>query len=85
MKTPEFIFDVTLQNHGGYDTGLFDSYPYDGVTVNGEVIEGMSEYLSCVPTPRKTTSYIFLTSLRSLTARSSWFSSATTSPVSTTR
>ena len=47
-EDPQFIFDVTLQNHGGYDTGLLDSYPYDGVTVNGEVIEGMSEYLSCV-------------------------------------
>lgn len=46
--TPQFIFDVTLQNHGGYDTGLLDSYPHDGVTVGGEVIEGMSEYLSCI-------------------------------------
>ena len=34
-EDPQFIFDVTLQNHGGYDTGLLDSYPYDGVTVNG--------------------------------------------------
>ncbi len=45
---PQFVFDVTLQNHSGYDTGLLDEYPYDGVTVNGEEIEGMSEYLSCI-------------------------------------
>lgn len=45
---PQFVFDVTLQNHGGYETGLLDSYPHDGVTVRGERIEGMSEYLSCV-------------------------------------
>lgn len=44
----QFIFDVTLQNHGGYDTGLLDAYPYDDVTVNGQTIEGMSEYLSCI-------------------------------------
>ena len=45
---PQFVFDVTLQNHGGYDTGLLDEYPYDGVTVNGQSVEGMSEFLSCV-------------------------------------
>ena len=44
----QFIFDVTLQNHGGYDTGLLDEYPYDEVRVNGQAIEGMSEYLSCI-------------------------------------
>lgn len=45
---PQFVFDVTLQNHSGYDTGLLDAYPYDDVTVNGTSIEGMSEYLSCI-------------------------------------
>ena len=44
----QFIFDVTLQNHGGYDTGLLDEYPYDDVRVNGQQVEGMSEYLSCI-------------------------------------
>ena len=44
----QFIFDVTLQNHGGYDTGLLDVYPYDDVRVNGQRVEGMSEYLSCI-------------------------------------
>lgn len=44
----QFIFDVTLQNHGGYTTGLLDEYPYDDVTVRGQTIEGMSEYLSCI-------------------------------------
>ena len=45
---PQFIFDVTLQNHGGYDTGLLDSYEHDDVTVQGQVVEGMSEYLGCI-------------------------------------
>ena len=43
---PQFVFDVTYMGHGGYTTGLLDSYPYDDVTVNGQSIEGMSEYLS---------------------------------------
>lgn len=55
---PQFIFDVTLQNHGGYDTGLLDSYPYDGVTVNGEVIDGMSEYLSCIDASQDDLDYL---------------------------
>lgn len=55
---PQFIFDVTLQNHGGYDTGLLDSYPYDGVTVNGEAIEGMSEYLSCIDASQDDLDYL---------------------------
>lgn len=45
---PQFVFDVTYMGHGGYTTGLLDSYPYDSVTVNGESIEGMSEYLSVI-------------------------------------
>ena len=43
---PQFIFDVTYMGHGGYLTGELDSYPYDGVTVAGQTVEGMSEYLS---------------------------------------
>ena len=55
---PQFIFDVTLQNHGGYDTGLLSSYPYDGVTVGGEVIDGMSEYLSCIDASQEDLDYL---------------------------
>lgn len=43
---PQFVFDVTYMGHGGYTSGLLDSYPYNNVTVNGETIEGLSEYLS---------------------------------------
>ncbi len=57
-EEPRFIFDVTLQNHGGYDTGLLDSYPYDDVTVRGHVIEGMSEYLSCVDASQDDLTYL---------------------------
>lgn len=55
---PQFVFDVTLQNHGGYTTGLLDAYPYDGVRVNGESVEGMSEYLSCVDASEEDLEYL---------------------------
>ncbi len=55
---PQFVFDVTLQNHGGYDTGLLDAYPYDGVTVDGTAIEGMSEYLSCIDASQQDLGYL---------------------------
>lgn len=47
-QAPQFIFDVTMQNHAGYNTGLmppekFKSYPIDGVP-NNEV----NEYLSLI-------------------------------------
>ena len=45
---PQFIFDVTLQNHGGYETGLLDSYEHDDATVRGATVAGMSEYLGCI-------------------------------------
>lgn len=50
---PQFIFDVTLQNHGGYETGLLEESSYGGVTVNGETIEGMGEYLGCIDASEK--------------------------------
>ena len=43
---PQFVFDVTYMGHGGYTSGLLNSYPYNKVQVNGKSIEGMSEYLS---------------------------------------
>ena len=55
----QFIFDVTLQNHGGYDTGLLDDYPYSNVSVNGTYVEGMSEYLSCIDASLDDLEYLF--------------------------
>ena len=46
QEGPQFVFDVTYMGHGGYTSGLLDAYPYNNVTVNGESIEGLSEYLS---------------------------------------
>ena len=54
---PQFVFDVTVQNHGGYETGLLEEYPYDGVTVNGVSVAGMSEYLSCVDASQEDLAY----------------------------
>ncbi len=62
---PQFIFDVTLQNHSGYETGLLDEYPYDDVTVAGETIAGMSEYLSCIDASQEDLVY-FLEELEKL-------------------
>lgn len=46
QEGPQFVFDVTYMGHGGYTTGLLDSYPYDSVRAAGQEVEGMSEYLS---------------------------------------
>jgi len=55
---PQFVFDVTLPNHGGYETGLLDAYPYDGVRVGGVEVAGMSEYLSCVDASQDDLAYL---------------------------
>ena len=45
-SAPQFVFDVTIQNHGGYTTGLVDQGPYADVTVGGSAVEGMGEFLA---------------------------------------
>lgn len=45
---PQFVFEVTLQNHGGYTTGLLGEGAEGGTTVNGVAVEGMDEYLGCI-------------------------------------
>ena len=45
---PQFIFDVTMQNHSGYDTGLI---PYDkqvSLNIDGEYNSNVNEYVSLI-------------------------------------
>lgn len=46
---PQFIFDVTIANHGGYTTGDYEnSEYYVHADFNGETDAEIDEYLSCV-------------------------------------
>lgn len=45
---PQFIFDVTLASHGGYDTGLIPEDELTEVLVQGEPDAEASEYASCI-------------------------------------
>ena len=45
---PQFIFDVTLASHGGYDTGLIPEDELTEVLVQGEPDAEVSEYASCI-------------------------------------
>lgn len=47
-ETPQFIFDVTIASHGGYETGLIaegDTVPID---IQGERDREASEFASCI-------------------------------------
>lgn len=47
-SNPQFIFDVTMQNHSGYDTGLI---PYDkqmSLNIDGEFNSNVNEYVSLI-------------------------------------
>ena len=45
---PQFVFDVTIQNHGGYDTGLVP--PADAVHLESDEVESpeMDEFLAAI-------------------------------------
>lgn len=45
---PQFIFDVTIASHGGYDTGLIDEQSMVHVPVGGIEYADVNEYLSCI-------------------------------------
>ena len=47
-SNPQFIFDVTMQNHSGYDTSLI---PYDkqmSLNIDGEFNSNVNEYVSLI-------------------------------------
>ncbi len=55
---PQFVFDVTMQNHSGYDTGLLpadkqmhlniDTTDLDAKTVEDGTLSDVDEYVSCI-------------------------------------
>ena len=45
---PQFVFDVTIQNHGGYDTGLVPSDLQVTAPVDGVSFAEVDEYASCL-------------------------------------
>ena len=45
---PQFIFDVTMQNHSGYDTGLIPSSKLEHYAIDGEENPEVNEYLSLI-------------------------------------
>lgn len=48
---PQFVFDLTMQNHGGYETGnIPDSYvqSYEPLDVEASTVAQTNEYLACI-------------------------------------
>ncbi|WP_102374539.1 LTA synthase family protein [Raoultibacter massiliensis] len=45
---PQFIFDVTLQNHGGYDTGLIPDEMALEVPLDSDRTDELEEFASCI-------------------------------------
>ena len=45
---PQFIFDVTMQNHSGYDTGLLPADKQLNFSIDGESNAEVNEYLSLI-------------------------------------
>ncbi|WP_180326713.1 LTA synthase family protein [Raoultibacter phocaeensis] len=47
-ENPQFIFDVTLQNHGGYDTGLIPNEMAVSVPLESDRTAELEEFVSCI-------------------------------------
>ena len=47
-SAPQFIFDVTMQNHSGYDTGLLPPDKLNNYLIDGAVNNEVNEYLSLI-------------------------------------
>lgn len=47
-EAPQFIFDVTLQNHGGYDTGLIPDEMSVSVPLESSRTAELEEFVSCI-------------------------------------
>ena len=45
---PQFIFDVTIASHGGYDTGTVPEEEMAHVALDGEENAELNEYISCI-------------------------------------
>lgn len=62
---PQFIFDVTMQNHSGYETGLLPSNKLESYQVDGQENAEINEYLSLIEESDRALAY-FLGQLRQL-------------------
>ena len=47
-SNPQFIFDVTMQNHSGYDTGLIPEDKQVNLSIDGETDSEIDEYVSLI-------------------------------------
>ena len=47
-SNPQFIFDVTMQNHSGYDTGLIAYDKQMSLNIDGEFNSNVNEYVSLI-------------------------------------
>lgn len=45
---PQFIFNVTIQNHGGYNTGLVPEEYAESASVNGQDYASVNEFVSLI-------------------------------------
>lgn len=45
---PQFIFDVTMQNHSGYDTGLIPYYLQENLYIDGQTDPEVNEFVSLI-------------------------------------
>jgi hypothetical protein len=45
---PQFIFDVTIQNHSGYQTGLIPEDMQISTSIDGVEYPELNEYISCI-------------------------------------
>lgn len=62
---PQFIFDVTMQNHSGYDTGLIPSDKQVELDIDGEDDPEVDEYVSLIQQSDEALEY-FLNALSKL-------------------
>ncbi len=60
---PQFIFDVTMQNHSGYDTGLIPEDKQVNLSIDGETDDEINEYVSLIEQSDQALEY-FLNALK---------------------
>lgn len=58
-ENPQFIFDVTIQNHGGYDVGgIGDDLAVSVPLADGSVSSELDEYTSCIQQADRDLAYL---------------------------
>lgn len=63
--TPQFVFDVTIASHGGYDTGSIPAQDVVHAPLDGVEYDDVNEYLSCIERSQAELK-VFLDELREL-------------------